>query len=127
MDEKKLAAAIKDFSFHYPDKSVLPNAGHTEIICEVEPAVDHPEFSVAVVELERSDAHHHLKTTETYMVMRGLIRLHIGSRTVQLTRGNEFTIEPGQIHWAEAIPEGALARVKVASKPGWTPEDHIDD
>lgn len=107
----------------FPGKTILqlPPENPKEIICETEPTVDHPDYSVAVAYIDRSEQHRHGISEETYKVEEGEVTLSVDGKKQVLRKGDSRIIHPGEIHRAEA--QGA--RVEVTSRPGWTPEDHI--
>lgn len=107
----------------YPQKAIFKNdeSNPTEIVCEIEPSVLHPEYSEAVAIIDRTDVHKHLKSTETYKVMRGVLTLNVDGQEHTLNEGDEFTVKPQEVH--SAI--GDETWVYVTSRPGWTFSDHI--
>lgn len=107
----------------YPGKNIiaLPDNEPTEILCEIEPTSEHPEYSVAIAVINRSVPHVHNKTTETYKVIKGEAKLVVDDIEHELKKGDEFVIKPGSIHSAF----GDEAWIECKSEPGWTPEDHI--
>ncbi len=120
MNKQKIISELKN---KYPGKSIysVPDENPTEILCEVEPSSDHPEYSNAVAIIDKSKPHIHHKTAETYKVIKGKLLLHIGDQSKELNEGDTYTIEPGNIHWAE----GNETWVECYSEPGWVFEDHI--
>ncbi len=120
MNSKEIVATLR---IEFPGKNImeLPPENPTEIICEVEPTIDHPDFSVAVAFIDHSDQHKHAISTETYEVEGGEVTLFTNGEVHVLKPSQSYVIQPGTLHRAEA--KGA--RVKVTSHPGWTPEDHI--
>jgi quercetin dioxygenase-like cupin family protein len=114
---------VRELGKKYPGKVVFPNneKNPTEILCEVEPASDHPRYSLAVSVIDKSLPHFHKKTTETYKVVKGKLLLFIDDQPHRLNTGDKFTIEPNHKHWAE----GEETWVECYSEPGWTPEDHF--
>lgn len=114
---------IKKLKSDFPGKAVFPNSDTNpeEIICEVDSSAGHSDFSLAVAFIKNSVPHRHIKTVETYEVEDGKLDLFLDGVKKTLSVGQSYTINPGVIHWAE----GGWTRVKVTSKPGWTPEDHI--
>lgn len=117
--EKIISGLNKEF----PDKDVvaIPPNRPQEIICEVEPSSLHPDHSMAIAFINKSEPHRHSKTTETYHVEEGELTLFVDDEKLILRKGDSYTVKPGQIHWAE----GNFTRVKVNSSPGWSPKDHI--
>ena len=111
------------FRATYPGSNIvaMPEGNPTEIICEVDPTVDHADHNTAVAAIKVSTPHYHKKAVETYKVLRGDLKLFVGNQKLALKAGEQHTIEPGQVHHAE----GDFALVEVISRPGWTPEDHI--
>ena len=116
-------SVIDELKRIYPGKKIVLNDQHnlTEIVCETEPAARHPNYSVAVSVIDSTYPHLHHKTTETYEVLRGELELTVEGKTFHLKKGESFTIQPGELHYAK----GNETWVKVTSKPGWTQEDYI--
>ena len=114
---------IDRFATDYPDKDViaLPEDEPTEIICEVDPTSEHPEYNVAIAAIEESAPHFHKRAEETYEVLEDELTLQVGDDTIHLKPGESHTIKPGIIHSAL----GNFTLVRVTSLPGWTQEDHI--
>lgn len=99
----------------------LPEDNPTEIVCEVEPASEHPDYSVAVAIIDESASHIHQRSTETYEVLEGKANLIVEGRSVEMKPGQTYSIKPGTLHWATADS----AWVKITSHPGWTEDDHL--
>ncbi len=125
MDSKK---TVRSLLFKYPEKNIvqIPPEDPTEIICEVEPTSEHPDYSMAIAVIEKSEPHYHKLSTETYTVLSGSLVLKLAHRDVVLRDvvlhpGMDHTIPPDTVHSAEA--DGAW--VRVTSRPGWTSEDYI--
>ena len=114
---------LEELSAKYPGKTIIKNdeKNPTEILCEIEPSNEHPDYSLAVAVIDKSVPHTHKKSTEIYRVVKGKLKLNVDSETIELTGGEEYTIKPGQIHWAE----GDEVWIECISKPGWTLEDHM--
>ncbi len=114
---------ISELSKKYPDKKIVRNKkdNPTEIICEIDPVTEHPERSIAVAVIDRSEPHYHKESTETYEVMRGELMINKDGKEYKLKKGDKLTIKPGEVHYAI----GNETWVKVYSSPGWTPEDHL--
>lgn len=91
-------------------------------MCELEPTASHPEYDRAVEVVISSEPHQHLKMTQYYTVLSGVLRLHIGGKVVLLHPKDMYTVRPGEVHWAESEDE---CWVEIYSEPGWTKEDHI--
>lgn len=83
-----------------------------------------PDSSTAVAFIKRSDPHYHRERTETYRIEVGMLTLYVDGELVTLISGDEFVIEPGKVHYAES-QLGGFIRVRVITKPAWSPEDHI--
>lgn len=107
----------------YPSKNIvsLPEDNPTEIICEVEPTVEHPEYSKAVVVYDRSVPHYHVKTVETYTVLKGTAQVIIDGKVHELKQGDTCTIPVGSVHYCL----GDEVWMECYSQPGWTAADHI--
>lgn len=123
MDKERVT---RELQARYPDKDIflLPLEDPKEIICEVEPSKDHPDFSKAVAVIERSEPHVHHKSWERYEVMEGKVVLYMGHQRRVLHKSQSVVIWPGTNHWAESV-NSEEAWVMVDSSPGWTTEDHI--
>ncbi len=119
----KINEVIDELRKSYPQKTILLNDKHnlTEILCEVEPTSRHPEYSIAVAVIDKTEPHHHKVTTEIYEVVRGELDLNVNGKVYHLAEGQSFTVQPGEIHSAT----GAETWVKVTSKPGWVHKDHV--
>lgn len=111
------------FHKEYPGKTILslPEDNPTEIICEAEPSSDHPARSVAIAAIKSSEPHYHKASTEIYEIIAGQLDLYVDDQLIQLSKGDSYTIKPGQIHYAK----GDFTLVKTTSTPGWVFEDHI--
>ena len=86
-------------------------------------------FGLAVVDIQRSSAHSHQHTTETYVLVSGRLEVTVLHGPVITPRildkpGQSLTIEPGHFHFAVSLYP-TPARVTVQSIPPWSPEDHI--
>lgn len=114
---------IEHLENKYPGKSIFKNNENapTEIICEIEPATEHPSYSRAVAVIDKSTPHFHKETTETYKVTKGKLILFVNGERHVLKVGEELVIRPNLLHWAE----GNEVWVECYSEPGWTSKDHI--
>jgi quercetin dioxygenase-like cupin family protein len=115
--------AIEHFEKAYPGKDIIamPQANPTEIICEIDPTSEHPEVNIAMAAITESKPHYHNKATETYEVVKGDLELFVDGVRMLLQQGSVHIVAPKQVHYAK----GNFTIVKVTSRPGWTPEDHI--
>ena len=120
MNAKKV---ITELSQKYPGKKIikLPEDNPTEILCEIDPATNHPKKSVAISIIDKSEPHYHKKATETYKVIKGNLSVVIDGQKNKLEAGDSLSIKPRDIHYAI----GDETWVEVYSEPGWVPEDHI--
>lgn len=121
MNVKKV---LQELQKKYPGKNIIKNDDDncpTEILCEVEPSSEHPEYSLAVSIIDKSIPHSHKKTKETYKVIKGKLKVYKNSKEFVLNRGDEFVVNPGETHWAK----GNETWVECYSEPGWVFEDHI--
>lgn len=107
----------------YPGKRIILNDKRnlTEILCEIDPAEMHRDYSTAISVIDSTIPHYHGKTVETYEVIKGELDLKVGGQTIHLKTGDSYTIEPGNIH----VANGNETWVKVTSRPGWTPQDYL--
>jgi len=113
---------IEELKKKYPGKHILLNNRQncTEILCELEPTSAHPSYSEVLSVIDKTDAHFHDNTTETYKVVKGVLSLIVDGKKYVLNEGQSYTIETGQKH--EAL--GDETWVKCVSKPGWRKSDH---
>ncbi len=120
MNSKKV---IEELKKKYPEKKIIKNdeENTTEILCEIDPSTNHPEYSLAIAVIDKSAPHTHEKSKETYKVTKGKLALYIDSKKHELSEDEELVINPGQTHWAE----GNETWIECYSEPGWTFEDHI--
>lgn len=107
----------------YPGKNIILNDpdNPTEILCEIEPAQEHPDYSVAIAVIDESIEHVHRETTEIYEIIRGELTITKDEKEYTLKEGESFVIHPHEKHKAE----GHGTWIKVRSEPGWKPDDHI--
>ena len=120
MNKKRVLSQLQE---RYPDRSViaLPDDNPTEILCEVEPTSEHPEYSKAISIIDSSVPHYHEKITETYKVLDGSLKVVVDGIVHELDEGDELTIQPGSIHYAI----GDETWIECKSVPGWIKDDHI--
>lgn len=119
MDVGRVVGELKK---KYPRKQIIKNGDPvTEIICEIDPTAEHPEWSAAIAVVEQIAAHYHKKTTEVYEVIKGKLQLNKDGENFKLSEGDVMTINPGEVHFAS----GNETWIKATSKPGWVIEDHI--
>jgi len=118
-----LKNVLQNLSQKYPKKKIILNSKNfpTEILCEIEPTADHPNYSVAIAVIDKTHPHKHLKTTEIYEVIKGELTLNVDGKITVIKSGEKITIKPNQIHQAQ----GKEAWIRVTSKPGWVREDHL--
>ena len=100
----------------YPGSRVKISEDRREMVAEIT-----DDFAVAVI--DRSQAHFHLRTRETYRVLRGTLYVACAGVGYVLNEQETFTIEPGNIHYARAADTPVWIEVK--STPAWSPEDHF--
>ena len=114
---------LKEIKSRYPNKTIicLPEENPTEIICEIDPAANHPEKSIALIVQGESEPHYHKISTEVYKVLRGKLTLCVDGETHILNKGEKMTIKPGQVHSSK----GNNVWFLTYGEPGWVPEDHI--
>lgn len=96
-----------------------------ETIFEVVDASAEAGFGFAVADIVRSQRHYHRRTLETYTLISGELRVHLGDDvTVLRSPGQVVTIPTDTPHWAESTGS-APARIAVFSMPAWRPDDHL--
>jgi quercetin dioxygenase-like cupin family protein len=114
---------LNRINWEYPNKNVIgiESENPQEVIIEIEPTQDHPEYSKAIAVIDKSEPHFHKETTETYKVIAGQLTIFIDNQIHKLKEGDEIIIKPNQVHWAQ----GQETWVECYSEPGWTPDDHF--
>jgi mannose-6-phosphate isomerase-like protein (cupin superfamily) len=96
-----------------------------ETIFEVVEASAEAGFGFAVADIVLSQRHYHRRTIETYTLIAGELRVHLGDEVFLLrSPGQVLTIPTDTLHWAESAGS-APARIAVFSMPAWTPDDHL--
>jgi len=120
VNKQKVINQLKD---KYPGKTIipLPDEMPLEILCEVDSSSGHPEYSVAVSIIDKSDLHYHKKSTETYKVLEGELDLFIDGIPHHLKSGESIVIKPYSYHYAV----GNETWIECRSEPGWTVKDHL--
>lgn len=120
MNVKKVIAELQQ---KYPGKKIicLPENNPSEIICEIDPPSNHPDYSVAISVIDKTVAHYHRKTTENYEIISGVLTLTVDGQKHRMKTGGVLTIKLGQIHSAV----GNQTWIKCTAHPAWIPEDHI--
>lgn len=114
---------IQELKQKYSGKKItcLPENNPSEIICEIEPPSNHPDYSVAISVIDKTAPHYHTKTTEIYEIVSGVLTLTVDGQKHEMKAGDALTIKPGQIHSAL----GNQTWIKCTARPAWTPEDHL--
>jgi len=120
MNIQKITAKLKSL---YPGRKVIVTdpLNPTEIISEVEPTDEHPNWSVVVAVINSTRLHYHNRLTEIYHVMNGTLDMYLNNQLHRLQKGDVIKIPPTTHHYSI----GNETLVYVYSTPGWTPEDHI--
>lgn len=120
MNLKKIT---EELTAQYPGKKILsfPEKNPTSVRVEVESAEAHPEYSIAVSVIDKTDSHLHHKTAQIYQVLKGTLTLVKNGRSSVLKEGEVDIIKPGEIHYAT----GAQTWVRIYSEPGLVEQDHI--
>jgi len=113
---------IEELKKKYPGKRILLNNRQncTEILCEIDPTILHPSYDVAVAVIDKTIAHYHDLSEETFKVLKGVLNLSIDEKKFVLNEGQSMVIKPGQHHEAT----GNATWVRLTTKPGWKQKDH---
>lgn len=116
---------LEYFEKNYPNANVMkvPEDSPLELICEIDPAIAHPAYSVAIAAISSSQPHKHAISNEEYEVISGTILIEVDGVVRTLYSSEKINIPPGKVHSVSSIEDYSL--IKVTSQPGWTPEDHI--
>ena len=120
-----LQEVLDYFEKNYPNAVVikLPEDNPLELLCEIDPTENHPNYSTALSAISASKPHYHAVGTEEYEVLHGTILISVDGQIRTMYEREKITIPPGKVHSATSTDGYAL--VKVTSQPGWTEEDHI--
>jgi len=114
---------LKLLAEKYPGATAYDIDGRGEhFVCEVETAKSHSGPDRAIEVILSSQPHKHLKTTQHYAILSGILKLHVGGEIVVLHPGDIYIVKPNNVHWGESNDE---CWVEIRSNPGWTKEDHI--
>jgi mannose-6-phosphate isomerase-like protein (cupin superfamily) len=116
MTDEEIVGFRRQLEELYPGSHVKVADDNKEMVAEKS-----GEFAVAVI--EKSQAHFHLKTQETYRVLHGTLYLACGGSGHVLHEGESMTIQPGQVHFARGA--GSPAIIEVFCKPAWSSSDHF--
>ena len=100
----------------YPGCRVKISDDKREMVAEIS-----DDFAVAVI--DRSQPHFHLRTRETYRVLRGTLYVARAGVGHVLNKDETITIEPGTIHYGRAADKPVW--IEVTSSPPWSSEDHF--
>jgi len=117
---------IQKLKKDYPGKTIIENKNEkgvtTEIICEIEPTQEHPEYSLAIAIIDSSTLHYHRRITEIYKVIKGNLTVFKKNKEFTLKNGEDLNIKPGEIH----STKGNETWIECYSEPGWMIEDYIN-
>ena len=113
---------VKELEQQYPGKRIFKNneLSPSEILCEIEPTNDHPDYSVAIAVIDHSIPHFHKYIKEIYEIIKGNLELHVEDQIIKLKPGDTYTIKPRTTHFAL----GHETWVRTTAHPGWTQSDH---
>ena len=122
--EQRSIRIINQLKVKYPHARAWDVDGRgMHFVSEIDPVDNHPEYDLAVEVIIESKPHKHLKMTQYYTVLSGILELHLGDEIVTLSPGDKRTIKPGTIHWA--LGKEGECWTELYSEPGWTKEDHL--
>lgn len=119
MNVERVVAELQET---YPQANILllPKTQPREIVCEIDPGANHPQYSLAVAVIDKSEPHYHRNTVEIYRILKGQLKLYVNNEEHLMFEGQEYTVVPGTVHWAE----GDETWVEVYTNPAWSPDDH---
>jgi mannose-6-phosphate isomerase-like protein (cupin superfamily) len=121
--EERSNRILKVLNGKYPGKESYDLDGRgLHFVCEVEPVSEHPEYDTAVEVIIKSKPHKHMKMVQRYIVLSGSMDLRVEDKEIHLSKGDQYVITPGKVHWATS---DGRSLVELYSVPGWTKEDHI--
>jgi mannose-6-phosphate isomerase-like protein (cupin superfamily) len=109
----------------YPSLKRIVRKGLKEV--SVDELVAELKDGMAIAVIDRSRPHFHLRTGETYGIIRGRLGLVMAGKVAVLD-GNPIhsaDVPPGVVHQAMSLNREP-AVVQVLSDPAWTKEDHFE-
>jgi mannose-6-phosphate isomerase-like protein (cupin superfamily) len=115
---KELAPIIR------PDLFQRKKDHPAEIVYELFTPADGLPFSIAIADIQQSEAHFHKLTTETYTVVQGAIELSLDDERIVLRSGDTVKIMPGVIHSARSLDK-TPARITVTTVPRFSEDDYF--
>lgn len=122
MNTKKIIRQLRE---EFPGSRIIrnkdKNGATIELICEIEPSTEHPEYSIAIAVVDIIQPHKHLHSKEDYKILKGKLQFYQNYQELNLKEGDAVHIAPGTLHWGN----GQEVWLEVTSRPGWTPHDHI--
>ncbi len=122
---KRGTRILEELKAKYPhSKSYDLDGRSLHFVCEVEPVDEHPQYDRAVKAIISSIPHKHLKMKQWYTIISGSLELTVGDKTITLSTGDKYTVEPRLVHSAKSVGDKECW-VEIYSEPGWTKEDHI--
>lgn len=117
-----ISKVIKDLEKEYPGKKIIYDKKNpTEVLCEIDPASEHENYSVAIAVIDKTTPHYHKKSAEIYAVLKGDLTLYKNGQPAVIHEGEISIIKPLEVHYAE----GDATVVSVYSEPGWNAEDQF--
>jgi len=116
MAEINIESTKEELTKSYPGCRIKISEDRREMVAEIS-----DDFAIAVI--DKSQPHFHLKTRETYRVLRGTLFVACAGVGYVLQERETFTIEPGNIHYARAADKPVWT--EVASTPAWSAKDHF--
>lgn len=114
---------IAELEKQYPNCRIIkiPESNPNEVLCEIDPTENHPDYSIAISIIDQSVPHYHNQMTEIYEVITGNLSVFIDGIEHKLSEGDKLTIPPNSTHYAI----GNETWIRCTAKPGWTVGDHI--
>lgn len=85
-------------------------------------AVEGKKWSLALIDLTDAPKHFHLKGTETFIVLNGILDIEIDGQKFTLLPGNLVNIPPTKNHHLKSGSDEPV-RVLCINNPGFDPED----
>jgi mannose-6-phosphate isomerase-like protein (cupin superfamily) len=116
MAEIDIESTIEKLIKLYPGCRIKISDDKRELVAEIT-----DDFAIAVI--DKSQPHFHLKTRETYRVLKGTLYVACAGVGYVLNEQETFTIEPGNMHCAQAADTPVW--IEVTSSPSWSAKDHF--
>lgn len=117
------AQAIKQLEKEYSHAAIVEGLAEFSqneyVAAQLEPSVRHPSFSLQALVLNYQASHHHERSAEICIALKGSVQLTLEEENMNIEEGSFQIIPSGKKHSLSA--QGAM--VALYAEPGLTPDD----